>query len=188
MKFGTTGNGPFGAQQQFRSVGRPLLVDAYSNSNGHNRSCAATHQPREPGVPGRALAAGDVIEIGDDGIYTCPYTLETFKIIPPHPSRITLIVRWSKITQVRRSYLTSPEDSGVSLKNVRRLCSVNSKKKKESRGGGNMKEKGFKKDKRSQSGRRARVRRCVQNSEEFFGGKEIFPNFSAHQDFRRTRH
>ena len=40
-----------------------------------------------------------------------------------------------------------------------------------------MKEKGFKKDKRSQSGRRARVRRCVQNSEEFFGGKEIFPNF-----------
>ena len=26
-------------------------------------------------------------------------------------------------------------------------------------------------------GRRARVRRCVQNSEEFFGGKEIFPNF-----------
>ena len=36
-------------------------------------------------------------------------------------------------------------------------------------------------------GRRARVRRCVQNSEEF-SSEKIFPNFSAHPDFRRTRH
>ena len=36
-------------------------------------------------------------------------------------------------------------------------------------------------------GRRARVRRCVQNSEEF-SEEKIFPNFSAHPDFRRHRH
>ena len=46
-----------------------------------------------------------------------------------------------------------------------------------------MKEKGFKKDKRSQSGRRARVRRCVQNSEEFFSEKESFQIFPPIKTF-----
>ena len=39
----------------------------------------------------------------------------------------------------------------------------------------------------AKGGRRARVGRCVQNSEEF-SEEKIFPNFSAHPDFRRTRH
>ena len=39
----------------------------------------------------------------------------------------------------------------------------------------------------AKEGRRARVGRCVQNSEEF-SEEKIFPNFSAHPDFRRTRH
>ena len=39
----------------------------------------------------------------------------------------------------------------------------------------------------AKGGRRARVGRCVQNSEEF-SEEKIFPKFSAHQDFRRPRH